>query len=68
MANEIFQQNEFRLLRLPEVLLLTGIARSTIYQWIGEGRFPPPIKIGGGRCSGWRFKEIASWVESCGCQ
>lgn len=54
-----------RLVRLPEVLKMTGLARSTIYKWICEGRFPPPIKIGGGRCSGWRAREVFQWIEAC---
>ena len=31
-------------LRIKEVMKMTGIARSTIWLWVGEGKFPKPIK------------------------
>ena len=32
-------------LRIKEVMKMTGIARSTIWLWVGEGKFPKPIKL-----------------------
>lgn len=51
-----------RLVRLPEVLKLTGIKRGTAYAWVRQRRFPPPIKIGV-RASAWRLDEVERWVE-----
>ena len=31
-------------LRIKEVMKMTGIARSTIWLWVGEGKFPKPAK------------------------
>ena len=32
-------------LRIKEVMKMTGIARSTIWLWVSEGKFPKPIKL-----------------------
>lgn len=54
------EQSE-RLLRLPDVLLLTGLSRSTLYSMIKRGSFPAPIKIGE-RSSAWRHGQIVTWM------
>lgn len=51
-----------RLLRLPDVLNMMGIQRGTVYAWVRQGKFPPPIKIGA-RASAWRLDEVEQWVE-----
>jgi prophage regulatory protein len=51
-----------RILRLPEVIHLTGLSRSLIYQMIKVGRFPRQFKISR-RCVGWNAICIFSWVE-----
>jgi prophage regulatory protein len=52
-----------RLLRLPEVIEITGLGRDTIYRYIREDRFPRQRRISE-RASGWREDEIAAWVDS----
>lgn len=52
-----------RLLRLPEVIEITGLGRDTIYRYIREGRFPRQRRISQ-RASGWRDDEIKAWVDS----
>ena len=52
-----------KLIRLPAVIARTGLARSTIYESIRTGRFPPPVKIGP-RAVAWRASEIDEWIES----
>lgn len=54
MANQV--------LRLPEVIQITGLSRSTIYREMSIGRFPTRIYLGA-RCVGWLSSEIAEWVE-----
>jgi len=50
-----------RLLRLSEVLFLTGLPRSTLYYQIQKGRFPKPLKRG--RVSLWRFSEVDRFLS-----
>jgi prophage regulatory protein len=52
-----------KLLRLPEVKLLVGLSRSTLYLKIARGEFPAPIKLGG-RAVAWIAHEIQDWVET----
>ena len=51
------------LLRLPAVINMTGLSRSTIYRLIGAGQFPPCIKLTE-RSSAWCTNEIDSWIEA----
>lgn len=50
-------------IRLPEVIRLTGMSRSWIYQEIAECRFPRPVKIGL-RCIAWPASSILQWQQS----
>lgn len=54
-------QQRNRLLRLPEVLLLTGLSRSTMYAMIKRQTFPDSVKIGD-RSAAWRHDEIIAWM------
>ncbi|RZJ62952.1 MAG: AlpA family phage regulatory protein [Acidovorax sp.] len=45
------------LLRLPSVLKVTGIGRTTLYERIKVGLFTPPIKLGA-RASAWPANEV----------
>jgi len=51
-----------RLLRRFDVENLTGLARSTIYAAIAEGKFPAPVKIGP-RAVAWRESDVRKWIE-----
>jgi predicted DNA-binding transcriptional regulator AlpA len=50
-----------RLLRLSEVLFLTGLPRSTLYYQIQKGRFPKPQKRG--RVSLWKLSEVERHIS-----
>lgn len=52
-----------RLIRLKEVMAITGLSRSSIYRYIDEGRFPEAVTIGS-RTVAWVDREIFRWVES----
>ncbi|WP_331425122.1 helix-turn-helix transcriptional regulator [Vibrio sp. M260118] len=52
-----------RLIRLKEVIELTGLSRSCIYKYIEEGRFPRNVPLGG-RSVGWVESEIHDWIQS----
>ena len=51
-----------RFLRLKEVRTITGLSRSTIYQWIAEKKFPASIEIGV-RAVAWLETDIAVWCQ-----
>ena len=55
-------QHERRFLRLPEVMHLTGLSRSTLYLRAARGTFPPPIKLGN-RAVGWDSAAVEQWIE-----
>jgi prophage regulatory protein len=49
--------------RLPTVIQATGLGRSTIYRWIAEGSFPPPVRLGP-RTVAWRWTDLDRWTQS----
>lgn len=51
-----------RIIRLKEVIDSTGLARSTIYKYMGEGSFPKPVSLGD-RCVGWVESEVIDWIQ-----
>jgi len=50
-----------KFLRREAVEDLTGLSRSTVYQYMAEGRFPRPIKISS-RVVAWVESEISAWM------
>lgn len=53
-----------KLLRIADVMDLTGLKRSTIYLWGNQARFPKPFKIGGSRSAAWASNEVQAWIEA----
>ncbi len=51
-----------RVLKLPEVIQVTGLSRSTIYLRMAEMTFPAHIKLGR-RSVGWLEKDVQEWLE-----
>jgi len=51
-----------QIIKLPEVVKATGLARSTIYKLISEQRFPKQIKLTT-FSSGWIKSEVDQWIE-----
>lgn len=51
------------MLKLPAVIRETALSRSSIYAAIGDGRFPPPVRIGA-RSVAWRSEEIEAWKRT----
>lgn len=52
-----------RMLRLPEVIHITGLGRDSIYRLAAAGQFPKPRKISE-RASAWRSDLVLQWIES----
>jgi prophage regulatory protein len=50
-----------RLIRLPEVMRQTGLARSSIYDGIRAGTFPKPVQLCG-RNVAWVESEAQNWI------
>jgi len=50
-----------RLIRLPEVIRQTGLARSSIYDGIRAGTFPKPVPLCG-RNVAWVESECQKWI------
>lgn len=51
-----------QIIKLPEVVKTTGLARSTIYKLISENSFPKQIKLTS-FSSGWIQSEVNKWIE-----
>ena len=49
------------ILRLPEVMRLTGLGRSTIYRLLAAGQFPLPVQLSV-RAVGWRRSDVDHWT------
>jgi len=55
-------QREPVVLRRKQVESRTGLARSTIYQYMKDGVFPKPVQLG--PCAvGWIESEISAWIS-----
>ena len=51
------------LIRIPNVIALTGRGRSSIYAAIAANTFPRPIKIGS-RAVAFKLGDIKDWISS----
>lgn len=57
-------QTATRLMRMQEVLTLTGIkSRSTIYELQASGDFPPAVRLTG-KAIGFVESEVHTWIRS----
>ena len=53
------------LLRRKDVLALAGgITTPCLYNWMKEGRFPRPVRIGK-RAVAWRRSDVTKWQLGC---
>ncbi|WOX05969.1 helix-turn-helix transcriptional regulator [Microbulbifer pacificus] len=62
-VDAFFLQHPERLVRLPEVLRLVGVSRSTWHRWIIAGKAPRPVKFFTGG-SAWRYRDIMAFLEA----
>ena len=54
---------EKRLLRIDEVLEMVNISKSVLYEMMGRGEFPRPVRISR-RAVGWPQQDIHDWLDS----
>lgn len=52
-----------RLIRIREVMMLTGISKPYIYAMAQKGDFPPPVKLSV-RSSAWVESEVKDWIAN----
>lgn len=52
-----------KILRLKQVMAITGLARSTLYKYMVTEGFPAQIKLGA-RAVGWLESEVQTWLQS----
>ncbi|WP_082535873.1 AlpA family transcriptional regulator [Methylibium sp. Root1272] len=50
-------------LRMPTVMRMTGLGRSTIYRMMAESKFPRPVRLGS-RAVAWRRADLDRWSEA----
>jgi prophage regulatory protein len=51
-------------LRLPTVLTLIPVGKTTWWNGVKSGRFPKPVKLG--RITAWRAEDIRAWIDHSG--
>ena len=56
-------QTELKILRLPEVISIVGMSRSSIYKKISCGLFPQPVSLGS-RAMGFLNSEIGEYLTA----
>ncbi|MEL4285408.1 AlpA family phage regulatory protein [Shewanella xiamenensis] len=52
-----------RIIRLKEVVHLTSLSKTSIYERMKAGTFPTNFSLGG-RAVGWDEKTVQSWILS----
>lgn len=52
-----------KIIRLNEVMDMTGLSRSTIYRMMEKGDFPKSTPLGE-RAIGWSMSEVQEWVQT----
>lgn len=52
-----------KLLRMPQVIALTGLSRMTIYRMEKRGEFPGRVQLGPNSIA-WHEQEIDSWIAA----
>jgi prophage regulatory protein len=55
-------RDPIRILRLPQVLQLTGLGKTTVYELQSRGTFPMRVKLTN-HCVGWIAQDVQSWLE-----
>lgn len=51
-----------RILRLPDVLKLIGLGRSTVWRMVKEQQFPTPCRLSP-HAVGWFEADVRDWME-----
>jgi prophage regulatory protein len=61
---EIWNKQHHRLIRIKDVMHLTGLSRSCLYAIAGEGKFPRSVSlVHDGASKGWVEAEVQAWIQ-----
>ena len=52
-----------RFLRIPQILQLIPVSKSTWWAGVKSGRFPKPVKLGP-RITAWKIEDIYQLIDS----
>lgn len=52
-------------MRLPAILAVIPVCKSTWWEGVKSGRFPKPVKLGE-RITAWRAEDIRALIEKAG--
>ena len=52
-----------RLLRMPEVLRIAAISRTTLWRYVKNATFPPAVRLGPNAIA-WRSRDVDRWLAS----
>lgn len=61
MTNQMLPETGF--VRLPTVLKIIPVSKSTWWAGVKEGRFPKPVKLGP-KTTAWRVEDIRLLIET----
>lgn len=50
-----------RLIKIKEVMDITGLGSSSVYQFAKDGAFPKQVRLGP-RASAWLESEVHDWI------
>jgi prophage regulatory protein len=56
-------QNITSFLRDTEIAIRYSISRPTVWRWVKQGKFPKPIKLGGGSTR-WSTLDLQEWEKN----
>jgi len=63
-VNTLVQPDQDRLIRMRDVIELTGISRTYIYALSATGKFPRSVPlVPGGTSRAWVLSEVEEWVN-----
>ena len=53
-----------KLIKLPEVIEITGLSKSSIYRLMRQGRFPQQVPMGVIKSAFWSNLEVYQWIAA----
>lgn len=63
VSQPVSQSPVVRLLRVRQVVELTGLSKSTLDRLVRAREFPPPLRLTR-RCTAWPEPSVAGWIAT----
>lgn len=64
IKEKLFREEQNKLIRIRDVMHLTGLSRSYIYSLTADGKFPRSIPlVPGGTARAWLESEVCAWIN-----